>query len=149
MQPVVRKTSVWAFSALFGCISLLGQGWHCFVGHAFHPCAHDHARASACHDHGGAEGSCQHACRSPLGESFGGPQSNRSHDEGHHGAIDLAAHDCPLCQFFAQAQWASSLGPCLLVLFSCEVPVAGEPLVGPPAHGVYDSRGPPCGPAFC
>lgn len=145
MQSFVRKTSVWAFSALFGCISLLGQGWHCFVGHAFHPCAHDHAAASTCDGHhGAAQSSCQHPC---------GPEQPAQRDsgqhEGHNGSIDLAAHDCPLCQFFAQAQWASSIGPCQLVLFSCELPVASEPLFGPPARGVYQSRGPPCGPTLC
>jgi len=131
MQPVVRKASVWAFSALFGCVSLLGQGWHCFVGHAFHACdthghAHAHSLAAACHDHEGDHSDC-HAHESTEGES---PRL-------------AARHDCPLCSFFAQAQWSADAAPDELVQLSCELPRAGELSFAAPHAAVYQSRGPP------
>ena len=32
MRPALRTASIWAFSGLFGCVSLFGQGWHSLVG---------------------------------------------------------------------------------------------------------------------
>jgi hypothetical protein len=144
MQPVVRKTSAWAFSALFGCVSLLGQGWHCFVGHAFHPCAHDHAphAHAACHDSRAAHGGHEHG-GNPLG--CDSAASDRPDAE----SIEQAAHDCPLCQFFAQAQWASHVPRCGSARLTGDLPGEGKPIIGAPQRGVYGCRGPPAGPHFC
>jgi hypothetical protein len=92
MRQLTRTASVWAFSALFGCISLFGSGWHCFVGHAFHGPAAGHADCAE-HEH-------DHDCASTH---------EHATDEQHSGAVAVHDHDCPLCQFFAQAQWNLTL----------------------------------------
>lgn len=123
MQRIVRTTSV-CCAALFGCISLFGPGWHHFVGHQFHASSHCHA---SCDDH--AEASHEHGATS------------------HHGATVAAFdnHDCPLCRFFAQAQWAVELGSA-----EREWTLIGSTVIVPRSFwieplGSYRSRAPPAG----
>jgi hypothetical protein len=117
---------------LFGGISLLGEGWHSVVGHAFHGHA-SHARAH-CH---AAHSGCGHACQA---------HPHKRHGD-HDGAPDsdsiAAVHDCPICSFFAQAQLSAGIVQAELATpcFALSPPVAASPWVAP--RGLYQSRGPP------
>ena len=147
MQPVVRNASVWAFSALFGCISLFGPGWHRFAGHHFH----------------GASAHCSHDC-----DAHSGPESTTEHcaaadhftchdaDDHDHGPLSLATitatasdHDCPICSFFGQAQWVAAFE---LAEFACGVfEVSSEAQQAPFLAwlGIYRTRAPPIEWATC
>jgi hypothetical protein len=124
MRQTLRKASVWAFSALFGCISLLGSGWHCLVGHEFHG-------AAACPGH-------EHA----------GGAHDYDADDGH---APAATHsdDCPICKFFAQAQWAGEFEPCEFERAVCGAPCPAEQAVFVACIGLYHSRAPPTGSLSC
>ena len=95
MQSFVRQASVWAFSALFGCISLFGQGLHAFVGHSFH--AHASVHAASIHEHLGDLCHSHAPCAQPT------DHSDESSTVSSGGASECD-HDCPICSFFSQAQ---------------------------------------------
>ncbi|MEX2114577.1 MAG: hypothetical protein WD845_15390 [Pirellulales bacterium] len=135
-----------AFAAFFACISFLGQGLHALVDHPLHEgaaaCAHGHAecghanRSDCCHSDGN---SLERVAQQPADE-YHGPAiaADASHDP----------HHCPICGFFAQAQWAVDFQPqWLSTSFSPVAPHAERSLrlVG---AGVYQSRAPPLGAAI-
>jgi hypothetical protein len=132
MQRHAHNASVWAFSALFGCISLFGPGWHYFVGHAFHAspvCHHGH-----CDDHAHAAADSDHTHEHESEECLA--------------ALDHE-HDCPICSFFAQAQWASLAFPVELELaFRGSTAVTQRSCFVEPI-GVYRSRAPPSDSPLC
>jgi hypothetical protein len=141
------------FAAFFGCISLLGQGLHVLVEHPPHaggsaPCACA-AAFSSCADRGHTHRGCGHGQAEPAAVA-GAPSAEVAESTG----LKLIAetshdpHECPICGFFAQAQWAVDFQP-------ERVAVAIEPVAEPiacsrPAStvGVYQSRGPPSGAAI-
>lgn len=129
MRQLTRKACVWAFSALFGCISLLGSGWHCFVGHQFHASADWHAVCEA-QDHDLA-GSHDH---DEANHESHGPIASAVHD-----------HDCPLCQFFAQAQWTLDLGSAETGLAVSDATSPAEQAARLVRIASYRSRAPPAG----
>ena len=146
MQPVVRNASIWAFSALFGCISLFGPGWHRFAGHHFHgACAH------CSHDGDAHEGAESSECCSAASDFT-------CHDDGDHGhrlpsvaatAATASDHDCPICSFFGQAQWVAVFE---LTEFACGVfEVSSEAQQAPFLAwlGIYRTRAPPIELATC
>jgi hypothetical protein len=137
-RPLVSKSLAAAFTAVFGCISLFGQGLHTLVEHAHNGSAHAACRHAghdhAGHDHGGHDHGWHVAddggCNPTDATSF---RADRSH---HH-------DDCPICGFFAQAQHA-------LTAFEIRDTAACLPLepladdVARAMHvGSYQSRGPP------
>lgn len=96
MRPSSRKAFVWAFSALFGCISLFGQGLHYFVGHAHEPghahfASHAHPSEHCHHGH-------EHACE------LAGDHCEADDDGPACIAGSAHDHDCAICEFFAQSQ---------------------------------------------
>lgn len=128
MRQIVRKASVWAFSALFGCISLFGPGWHSLVGHEFHG-------SGGCHEH-------EHAC--------GVPHDHDEHGAGdEHGPAAADRHDCPICKFFAQAQWAADFQSAEFGCAACGAPFHAEQAVHVACIGLYHSRAPPLGWLSC
>jgi hypothetical protein len=143
MQPVVRNASVWAFSAIFGCISLFGPGWHRFAGHHVHGagahCSHD------CDAHSGADSTAEHcaaADHATESHESAGPAA---------GAIKATAsdHDCPICSFFGQAQWVAAFE---LAEFACgvfEVSTEAEQAPFLAWLGIYRTRAPPIEWATC
>jgi hypothetical protein len=145
MQPVVRNVSVWAFSALFGCISLFGPGWHRFAGHHFHGiCAHG---SHACDVHGVNHSAADHStCHDAFDHA----------DDHDHGPVSVAKivaastdHDCPICSFFGQAQWVAAFE---LAEFECGVfEVSREAQQAPFLAwlGIYRTRAPPVESAAC
>jgi hypothetical protein len=136
MRKTLQKASVWAFSALFGCISLLGTGWHCYLGHAFHgPACHP---ATACHEH-----AHEHACS----DEHETPADDHGQPSGERGPALTAVHDCPLCQFFAQAQCGAEFSPAQSECAACGVPVLAEQAGFVACLGLYQSRAPPRLPA--
>jgi hypothetical protein len=148
MRPSLRTASIWAFSALFGCVSLFGQGWHSLVGeyhgahiHAVHGscCAPAHsAREHVCH-----EQFCQKHSETvaPHDDVDGEFSKHASAPTVHEAGGD--EHYCPICSFFGQAQCNGVFQPVDLIQVSCELtPVAG-PAVAPARVGIYQSRGPP------
>jgi hypothetical protein len=111
MRQPVRHATAWAFSALFACISLLGPGWHCWLGHAFHgsACCPDpregrHAASSCDADAHDAHAGHRHAHHAGAA---GQHDPDACGGDSHSGRLS-APHDCPLCSFFAQAQWAEA-----------------------------------------
>jgi len=145
MQPVVRNASVWAFSALFGCISLFGPGWHRFAGHHFHgACAHD---SHDCDVHGVTHSAADH---STCHDAF-----DHADDHGH-GPVSVAKiavtstdHDCPICSFFGQAQWVAAFE---LAEFACgvfEVSTKAEQAPFLAWLDIYRTRAPPVEWAAC
>jgi hypothetical protein len=119
MQPALKKASVWAFSGLFGCISLFGSGWHSFVEHAHH--SHDHGSSAPADEHEEA----------PF--AWGAFVNGSSETD----------HDCPICSFFSQAQWAVHFEPLDFAFAACELsaPVPQAPPIA--WAGIYQSRAPP------
>jgi hypothetical protein len=142
MRQLVRTTSVWAFAALFGCISLLGPGWHCVFGHHFHgPAACGHG---TCHAHPHPAARAESATQAVASDCAAASDAAA---ERSFSALPDADHDCPLCQFFGAAQWAEAIPPPELA----QLPRA---LATPPTNAVrltfvslYQSRGPPLHPA--
>jgi hypothetical protein len=141
------------FVAFFGCISLLGQGLHVLVEHPPHaggsvPCACTAAFPS-CADRGHTHRVCGHGHAEP--EAMAGATSTEVAESTGLKLIADTSHDpheCPICGFFAQAQWAVDFQP-------ERVAVAIEPAAEPiacswpaSAVGVYQSRGPPSGAAI-
>jgi hypothetical protein len=135
MRQSVRILSVWAFTACFAGISLLGSGWHCVFGHHFH---------------GAGQAACSHAAHSHAHSPI------KRHAEDRHSAADPAsrgislvakastdAHDCPLCQFFGSAQWAQVFRPVELVLAAGESVSAAKQTLCLTRIGRYRSRAPP------
>jgi hypothetical protein len=118
MRRLARNASVWALAGLFGCISLFGQGWHCFVGHHAPVGCHEHAVCAAGHEHESPAGPC---------------------------AASLAApHDnCPICNFFAQAQWALDFEPASFELGLFDAAHVAEVNFGAVRIQPYHSRAPP------
>jgi hypothetical protein len=116
MRPILRTSSIWALSALFGCISLLGQGLHLVAGHA-HP-----QRQSA-------------AFIASLGNASCGQLS----------ALDDESdeHDCAICEFLAQAQWNVGFELPSDATFNCQaiLPLPHSPLLA--FVGVFNGRAPP------
>jgi hypothetical protein len=106
--------------ALFGCISLFGQGWHSFLGHEFH------GTAGCCHAH----------------DHDDGAPHDHGDDAEHAGAI-AAGHDCPICDFFAQAHWAVDHPPARFECAACGVPLAAERAAYLACVGLYRPRAPP------
>jgi len=157
MQPVVRNASVWAFSALFSCISLFGPGWHRFAGHHFHgACVHE---SHECDAHSGPESSAEHCAAADhftRNDAFDHDAFN--HDDDDHedtlpatGAIKATAsdHDCPICSFFGQAQWVAAFE---LTEFACGVfEISTEAQQAPFLAwlGIYRTRAPPAEWAAC
>lgn len=157
MQPVVRNASVWAFSALFVCISLFGPGWHRFAGHHFHGasahCSHD------CDAHDGPESNAEHCAAADqftCHDPFDHAAFDHDADEHNHGLLSLATitattsdHDCPICSFFGQAQWVAAFE---LAEFACGVfEVSSEAQQAPFLAwlGIYRTRAPPIEWATC
>ncbi|MEX0676842.1 MAG: DUF2946 family protein [Pirellulales bacterium] len=123
----MKNASVWAFSALFGCISLFGPGWHCFVGHQFHA-----SRTWL--------GECGHHDHALVGDA------GHSDDDGQQGARWANAHqddDCPICKFFAQAQWAFAIRPAEFEIAASEFISPAEQAFWVACVGLYHSRAPP------
>jgi hypothetical protein len=136
MRQSVRILSVWAFTACFAGISLLGSGWHCIFGHHFHgACASQSACSHAAHGHS----------HSPI------KRHAKDSDAAEHSSrgLSLAAkvstdtHDCPLCQFFGSAQWAQVFRQVELVLAAGESISAAEQTLCLTRIGSYRSRAPP------
>lgn len=152
MQPVVRNASVWAFSALFGCISLFGPGWHRFAGHHFHGtgahCSHD------CDAHSDPDSTA--VCGSATADftchdAFDHAGDNHEVAGPAAGTIKATAsdHDCPICSFFGQAQWVAAFE---LAEFACGVfEVSTEAQQAPFLAwlGIYRTRAPPIEWATC
>jgi hypothetical protein len=127
MRPSSRPLFSWAFAAFFGCISLVGQGLHSFVGHSFHHAPGAHER----HWHSGVDG------------YFSG-----GHDaDGRAWAIRngawVADHDCPICSHFSQAQSNLYLATLFVAHFSSAALVAVTAQCAAGATSVYRSRAPP------
>ncbi len=141
MRQPLQKATVWAFSALFGCISLFGTGWHHFVGHAYHG-----GSCQVAHQAHGDRGTCHH-----HGLSDASHKARASHktDSGHHDGWTLAVdHDCPLCKFFAQAQWVAGELPAELTYPAGQRARPAAPTFTLDAVGLYRSRAPPIGLLF-
>jgi hypothetical protein len=129
----MRNASVWAFSGLFSCISLLGPGWHCFFGHPFHGSSESHAFCGAhdvFDDHDQAADCATH-----------------DHDAVHPGHAPAATavhdHDCPICKFFAQAQWALDWRPAEFEFAVSDAASHLEPSARAVRIAFYRSRAPP------
>jgi hypothetical protein len=134
-----------AFAAFFGCISFLGQGLHSLVEHPLHE-----GEVSAC-----AHAGCGNAHRKPgcHDEQAGGPISADA-QAATHGGLTVAAdrshdpHHCPICCFFAQAQWDVDFQPTVLTTAISPVAPLAERSVPLARVGVYRSRAPPTGAAL-
>jgi hypothetical protein len=121
MRRLAKNASVWALAGLFGCISLFGQGWHCFVGH--------HGPAVCCQHEHLVECAADHEHELPTGSR---------------GAAVAAGHDdCALCDFFAQAQWVVDFEPAGFEPVSFENARAAAINFGAPRIDSYHSRAPP------
>jgi hypothetical protein len=138
MRQLVRTTSVWAFAALFGCISLLGPGWHGVFGHHFHgpatcghgTChAHPHPAARAKSATQVAASDCAAASDAPAERSFS--------------ALPDPDHDCPLCQFFGTAQWAETFPTAELAQLPRALASPAKQTVRLTFVSLYQPRGPP------
>jgi hypothetical protein len=136
MRQTAKKASVWAFSALFGCISLLGSGWHCFLGHAFHPAACHHATDRHA-------GHAEHADHEHPGHDHAVACAGHEHAAGEDSPSVASVHDCPLCKFFAQAQWAAAIQSVEIERAVCGAPASAEQAVRLACLGLYHSRAPP------
>jgi hypothetical protein len=141
MDILVRRTTIWAFAAFFGCISLLGPGWHCVFGHHFHgahSCAHSIAEAAAI----GRRSGC---CVSEHSASQATHTTDAANPTGEPAITHLAnpGHHCPLCQFFGTAQWSPSLAPTELVLIAAELLIPAASARDREAPRLYLSRAPP------
>jgi hypothetical protein len=144
MRQTWRNAGIWAFAGLFGCISLLGPGWHCVWGHHFHgPAAcHDHEHSADQQDPDHQDRGHQDRGHQDRGHEHAGCHAHE--DEGGLLVRSVAGeHDCPLCRFFAQAQWT----------FECDPPDSAPSTIenlcpaGRSAStvrvGLYQSRAPP------
>jgi hypothetical protein len=121
MRRLAKNASVWALAGLFGCISLFGQGWHCFVGH--------HGPAVCCQH--------EHSVECAAGHEHDAPASSR-------GAALVAGHDdCAICNFFAQAQWVVDFEPARFELSSFDAAHVTEINFGAARIDSYHSRAPP------
>ena len=134
MRTSFRRLFLAGFTAFFGCISLVGQGLHALVEHDFHgPAAHHHGACHAADDHVAdldAESHCaiKHvADRDSLALSAG-----ESHDD-----------DCPICNFFAQAQQDLVYRADGLVFTWSPIAAAAEQAQFVACVGLYRSRAPP------
>jgi hypothetical protein len=139
MNILVQRTTIWAIAAFFGCVSLLGPGWHCVFGHHFHgseSCAHVDSAAADCRSH---------CCATPPLTIDSTPQTD-SADRGDGPAVQALAHPahhCPLCQFFGTAQWSQADAPSELVLVATELLTPAAPTREREAPRLYLSRAPP------
>ncbi len=136
-----------AFAAFFGCISFLGQGLHVLVEHPLHEgtastCAHGHSecgrvhRSDCCHS---GVGSRERAAEEPAEEFQGlAIAADTAHDP----------HHCPICGFFAQAQWAVDFQPQWLTTVLSPVAPQADRSPRLVRVGVYQSRAPPFGAAI-
>jgi hypothetical protein len=144
MQPFVRNAGIWAFSGLFGCISLLGPGWHALFGHVhhghheLHPASHCHEDGAGCHPH--RDDDRQHACT--HGSSDGAAAIAAA-------SFSDADHECAICSFFSQAQWVAVFESASRACAVCELLVLAEPAPRVLASRIYQSRAPPAIPAAC
>jgi len=139
MNILVQRTTIWAFAAFFGCVSLLGPGWHCVFGQHFHgsdSCAHAESVTADCR---------HHCCATQPGTS-----DSKSHtgsaDRSDGPAVQALAnppHHCPLCQFFGTAQWSPADAPPQLVLVATELLLPAAPARDREAPRLYLSRAPP------
>ncbi len=127
-------------AAYFGLVSLCGQSLHLLVDHGDAcPAAH-----SAC-DHGPGASHRQHHATHCCADDNGAADH---HDGGDHvGPAWQAAghdpHDCPICVFFAQSQWAVTDTPaCLETTVSLVAPRAAPHRL-PVFASVYRGRAPP------
>jgi hypothetical protein len=137
MQPVVRNASVWAFSALFGCISLFGPGWHRFAGHHFHgACAHGSHDCDARSGTDSAAEHCAAADHSSDNHENTGPAAGAS-------GATASDHDCPICSFFGQAQWVAVIELPEFASGVFEVSTEAQPAPFLAWLGIYRTRAPP------
>lgn len=138
MRQTWRNAGIWAFAGLFGCISLLGPGWHCVWGHHFHgPAAcHDHDHEQPADHHGHEHAGC-HEHEAQSGLTVRGPIIRGLADE----------HDCPLCRFFAQAQWTLDCESPAIAPATIETFCPAERSAATVRVGLYQSRAPPV--SFC
>lgn len=133
MSRLVTKRITLAVLALFSSLSLLGPGWHC----AFDGCVAEHADSCVGHGHGHAH--AHQAKADCLAEDRGGAE------DAHHFVPKASRHDhhCPICNFFAQAQWTSAGepveadAPCITISFR------NPPVTLLVTAGSYRSRAPP------
>jgi hypothetical protein len=141
------------FAAFFGCISLLGQGLHVLVEHPLHEgqavsCACS-AGLSRCADRGHTHRGCGQG-NAQTASSTPAPVSGASENTSSALAADTKhdPHQCPICGFFAQAQWAVYDQPELCA--GAVAPLAQQVarLWPVTAVGVYQSRAPPFGAAL-
>lgn len=138
MRQPLEKACVWAVLALFGCISLFGSGWHHFVGHAYHGAA-----CHTAHQHNDHHGVCHHHGPTGVAHAAHATLDNRSGQQD--GWSSGADHDCPLCKFFAQAQWVADELPGELTVAIGQLARPTEPTLSLDAVGLYRSRAPPLG----
>jgi hypothetical protein len=152
MQPVVRNVSVWAFSALFGCISLFGPGWHRFAGHHFHGasalCSH------GCDAHSGPESTTEHCAAADHFTCHDADDHAGDNHEGAWpaaGAIEATAsdRDCPICSFFGQAQWVAAFELAEFASGVFEVSTEAQQAPFLAWLGIYRTRAPPIVWATC
>lgn len=141
MSILVQRTTIWAIAAFFGCVSLLGPGWHCVFGHHFHGselCAHGPADTST--------DRCLASCCAPeriAAETAPAADSTRTLSVPAISALATPGHHCPLCQFFGTAQWSPSFAPTELVLVATELPTPVALSCDREAPRLYLSRAPP------
>ena len=130
MRFSLRNASIWAFLALFSSLSLLGPGLHSLVGDHWHGPVHAHAACA--HDHDSKH--C-HATNC------------QAHTTGHDGDSVAEAsacdHDCPICEFFALAQWSFDFQPAQFEFAAREFVSLTGPNLLPASIGCYQSRAPP------
>lgn len=120
MHRFLRLALIWAFSAYFGCLSLLGQGWHCVLTADAHCFAAHAPQAGAGHEHSDRE--CPDLQAS----------SATAHDD-----------DCPLCRFYSLAQSTADELPFDGRMFVSRSPSPAAPWTAVAFLGAYQSRGPP------
>jgi len=149
MRPTFKRPFVASFAAFFGCISLLGQGLHSFVGHDFHA-PHVDCHATACHpgdchaEHADPDECDDAACHGAGAAARG----ERDHQPGQFvgvapGGWSHDDHDCPICGFFAQTLRAFDGRAVVLETASTSLTLAAEQAAHVACFGIYRSRAPP------
>jgi hypothetical protein len=147
MRPSARRLLVAGFTALFGGISLFGQGLHALVEHDFHVAGgHGHAHVARLSTAAAEDPQACHA-HHELAEA----SAPAGHDERPHPLPALAvssAHaddSCPICSYFAQAQAAIDVPPESLDAATAAVRAATAQVFSTTCVGIYHSRAPPAG----